>query len=196
MALGAIQATGHAAAKATWFDVGSDRFLEIERFDRIRRRGRLGVISLSVVNDYFYGNNPDSWSKAATRFRQDPEVQISEEDIERVRWLDTYGELIGNTDRHFGNISFFAEEAEHPMLALAPIYDMLPMVFSPRSGRVVESVFAPRPPSATNFDIWDDVAAKALEYWDMLVHSTDLSGGFRQLCSVCRWTLDKLVRDR
>ncbi len=38
--------------------------------------------------------------------------------------------LIGNTDRHFGNVTLF-DRYEGPF-ELAPAYDMLPMLFAPQ----------------------------------------------------------------
>ncbi|MDQ8208272.1 HipA domain-containing protein [Coraliomargarita sp. SDUM461003] len=52
------------------------------------------------------------------------------------------GELIANTDMHWGNLSFFLpEQSPYP---LAPVYDMLPMRFRPSStGEVIERTFEP-----------------------------------------------------
>ena len=32
---------------------------------------------------------------------------------------------------HFGNLSFFVDDIEKPVLRLAPVYDMLPMMWRP-----------------------------------------------------------------
>jgi hypothetical protein len=46
--------------------------------------------------------------------------------------LWAFGQLIGNTDMHNGNLSFMSEE--NCPLELSPVYDMLPMTFAPTSG--------------------------------------------------------------
>lgn len=106
-------------------------------------------------------------------------------------WLDTFGDLIGNTDRHFGNLSFFAEEAREPKLTLAPVYDMLPMILAPAGTQLVERSFAPRSPTASNLHLWHEVAEHALGYWSDLGKAKELSAGFRR---VSREFREKLVR--
>ncbi|MFO0927521.1 MAG: type II toxin-antitoxin system HipA family toxin YjjJ [Gemmataceae bacterium] len=190
-ALEMLRTAGVRAATSACFDIGDIRFLEMERFDRVGQRGRRGVMSLATVNDHFCGYNHDSWSKAARRLLDEPEVSVRTDDVDHIRWLDTFGELIANTDRHFYNVTFFAEEADRPTLALAPTYDMLPMAFAPRSGVVVDIAWQPSAPTADNYDLWDDAAARATEYWDRLTQRTDLTAGFRAIAIRCR---DALVR--
>ena len=52
-----------------------------------------------------------------------------------------FGPLIGNTDRHHGNLSVVG--AYGPPYALAPAYDMLPMGFQPRSGGALTDTLNP-----------------------------------------------------
>jgi hypothetical protein len=110
-----------------------------------------------------------------------------------MRWLDAFGELIGNTDRHFGNLSFFVGEAGALSLRLAPVYDMLPMVFAPEGANVVERPFAPRPPNADNLDVWHDAARHALAYWNRVTNLDELSGEFQERCARCRDAMDALL---
>ncbi|TVP80016.1 MAG: hypothetical protein EA353_04940 [Puniceicoccaceae bacterium] len=61
--------------------------------------------------------------------------------------VERFGELIANTDMHFGNLSYFLpDEAPYP---LAPVYDMLPMQFPPaapaRSSSAASSPPSPNP---------------------------------------------------
>jgi len=51
------------------------------------------------------------------------------ESIRTVQLLELAGDLIGNNDRHLGNLSVSFEGAR-PML-LTPIYDFLPMIYAP-----------------------------------------------------------------
>ena len=193
LALEVVRGAGYAAPRAEWFDLGGSRYLEVERFDRIGRRGRLGVISLAAVNNHFLGPDADDWSRAGRRILEEPTLSLSRADADRMVWLDTFGDLIGNTDRHFGNLSFFAEEAKTATLSLAPVYDMLPMVFAPTATSLVERRFAPRPPTAVNLGIWHEVATHAAQYWTLLGDEDGLSDGFRRIAGECRATLGRLV---
>jgi hypothetical protein len=121
---------------------------------------------------------------------------LAAEHADRMIWLDTFGELIGNTDRHYGNFCFFAEEARTLALTPTPVYDMLPMVFAPADANLVERAFAPGPPTALNLHLWHDAANHALEYWSRLGHADGLSIGFRQLATGCRDTLARLIGER
>lgn len=49
--------------------------------------------------------------------------------------------LIANTDRHYGNISLLLDGDDW---ALAPAYDMLPMLYAPVGGELVARSFADR----------------------------------------------------
>lgn len=53
------------------------------------------------------------------------------EDQVRVQHLWWFGRLIGNTDRHTGNLSFRPEQER---FTLAPLHDMLPMRYAPLAG--------------------------------------------------------------
>jgi hypothetical protein len=180
-ALEAVRDGGVPAASAQICDVAGARFLEIERFDRVGTRGRKGLISLYALGIEYLGYL-DNWTRAACDlFQQD---RITADDARRMCWLDAFGQLIGNTDRHFGNVSFLVEDAEK--LLLAPTYDMLPMIFAPQGTNMVERHFTPMPPCADNFDVWPDAARHAVAYWDRLAGLKELSRGFRKLCSGSR----------
>jgi hypothetical protein len=116
--------------------------------------------------------------------------------VDRVIWLDAFGDLIGNTDRHFGNLSFFTEEAGNLSLTPTPAYDMLPMVFAPTGPHLVERRFTPRPPTALNHRIWREVATHALRYWARLGDEGALSDGFRRIAAECHDTLARLIDER
>ncbi len=194
LALEAVRGAGFAAPQAEWFDLEGSRYLEVERFDRVGQRGRRGVISLFALNNHFLGDYPDNWSRASRRILAEPALSLTQADADRMVWLDTFGDLIGNTDRHFGNLSFFAEEARKLTLSLTPAYDMLPMVFAPAATSLTDRHFAPRPPTALNMRIWHEVGTHAERYWARLTDAAGLSDGFRQLARDCRSTLVQLIK--
>jgi HipA-like C-terminal domain len=201
-ALEAIRQAGHQAASASPLLIDGYRFLEVERFDRMGVRGRKALVSLRAIDNEYFGD-PDSWTKAAWRLLK--AGFIDAEDARRMRWLDTFGQLIGNTDRHFGNLSFFVEEPGFLLkdpglfakgarpLRLAPVYDMLPMVFAPEGASVVERPFVPRPPTVDTLDVWPHAARSAVAYWSRLVDSDELSGEFRERCARCRDAVEELT---
>ena len=193
LAMEMLRGIGIPAPSSKWFDLDGIRYLEVDRFDRIDRQGRRGVISLSEVNNHFLGDNPDNWSRAGRRILDESSLTMSIAAANRLTWLDTFGDLIGNTDRHFGNLTFFAEETKEPTLALAPVYDMLPMVFAPAGANLIEKRFVPRPPNALNLHLWNEVANHALKYWSCLSEEEELSMSFRRISTGCRETLAKLV---
>ena len=196
LALKMLREMGVPAPGSEWFDLDGIRYLEVDRFDRIGERGRRGVISLHAVNNHYLGDHPDHWSRAGQRILAESSLSISSADAQRLIWLDTFGDLIGNTDRHFGNVTFFAEEAREPTLTLAPVYDMLPMVFAPAGANLIERNFVARPPTALNLHLWNDVAIDALKYWSSLAEEEQLSSNFRQISKECRETLARLVDER
>jgi HipA-like C-terminal domain len=192
IALDAIRATGIETADATWFDIDGYRFLEVKRFDRIGARGRRGMLSLAAVNSEYLGLY-QGWTKAARGLYESSQIAITAEDVRRIGWLDAFGRLIANDDRHFGNLSFFVGE-DLLSLQLAPVYDMLPMFFAPKGTTVIVRAFVPPPPDADNFDIWRNAAECALRYWARLADTVELSSGFREICSQCRDTMDATLR--
>jgi hypothetical protein len=192
VALQALRNAGIEAAQSAWFDGSGYRFLEIQRFDRVRERGRKGMLSLYAMNTEYLGVYP-SWTNAALQLRQEPHIDTDPRDLERMIWLDTFGQLIGNTDRHFGNLSFFTDSSPSLGLRLAPVYDMLPMLFAPTNSTIIDRTFAPQPPTAANHLLWLDAAQHALGYWETLASFDAISFPFRELCLRCRSILLALV---
>ena len=196
LALEVLRVAGVPTPHSEWFDHEGGRYLELERFDRVGRQGRYGIISLFALNNHYFGNYPDNWSQASHRITVEPTLSLTLADVDRVVWLDTFGDLIGNTDRHFGNLSFFAEEARKLTLTPTPVYDMLPMVFAPAGTSLVERRFNPKPPTVLNRRIWHEVAIHALQYWARLGDEGKLSDGFRRISADCRVTLARLIDER
>ncbi len=117
------------AAKTRIFDRGNQRFLEVERFDRIGERGRRALISLAAMDAEFVGAGSD-WTVIARHLAAEGQVHSAAADGADLLWA--FGTLIGNSDMHSGNLSFVSEHGRP--YSLAPAYDMTPMAFAPRSG--------------------------------------------------------------
>ncbi len=174
-ALELVAAAGIPASRAECVDVGGWRFLEVERFDRTGPRGRRPVLTLGALDDEYFGKR-DSWTAAAARLGDAP-FSLPPADAARLRWLDAFGQLTGNTDRHFGNVAFLV--GAEGSLRLAPAYDMLPMILAPVAEAVVARSFQPAPPSGDSLDVWPDAARWAERYWREVQVNEHLEGAVR-----------------
>jgi serine/threonine protein kinase HipA of HipAB toxin-antitoxin module len=164
-------------------------FLEIERFDRTASEGRRGVTSLLAVDTARYGQL-DNWIAAAERMNA--QGLISGDAMETIRLLSAFGELIGNTDRHFGNLSFY--DRYDGKFGLAPIYDMLPMLFAPQSDQIVARELQPSGPSASTLQLWPRARQMAEVYWDRLRQHDGISREFIQISEHSLRALQALPR--
>ena len=171
LALAVVSAHGIAAAPANIVETETHCFLESERFDRVGARGRLAVSSLAAVH-----NNPaDPWARAAVVLRD--AGQIGHEDARRLQWLDAFGALIANTDRHQYNINFFADGS----LRLAPAFDQVSMLYAPGAdGQLPLRQFGLPPATADTLDVWDDARAAAREFWQRAADDARVSDELRR----------------
>ena len=177
LALGVLAEHGLATAGAGAFDAGGRRFLEVVRHDRVGAHGRRGVISLEALHAAFADGAATDWTGAAEALARAAVIDVA--GLAQVRHLQSFGELIGNTDMHFGNLSFSADDSLP--FRLAPAYDMLPMVWAPTpQGELVERVFAPRPPVPAVMAEWMEAAAWAEEFWRRVAASLDVSAEFAE----------------
>ena len=102
---------------------GGRTFLEVERFDRHGHFGRSRLNSLATIDAALLRDGTTDWTRLAGRFAK--AGLIEPDDVDRIQCLWWFGRLIANTDMHTGNLSFRPQGT----LALAPIYDMLPMLY-------------------------------------------------------------------
>lgn len=108
--------SGLAAARADYLELDDYGYLEVERFDRVGRFGRRGLISAGAVDDELFGMR-DNWPAFAQRC-EEPRI-LDAEAVRRVLILAAFSELIGNGDRHFENLSLLTDDRDRPY-ALAP----------------------------------------------------------------------------
>lgn len=162
--------------------------LESTRFDRIGAHGRRGFVSLAAWSDAHDGVR-DGWPAAASRMRHggwlddDAVTQITE------RWW--FGRLIGNTDMHFGNLGFFIDD--HLPLALAPGYDMLPMLYRPTAnGGLPPRDYQPPAPVPATLPAWRQAAGWAVTFWQRLAEHPQTSTDFQHIARDNQARLDNL----
>jgi len=188
-ALQTIAAAGIPAPAASCRDVEGWRFLEVERFDRVGERGRRAVVSLfSLNNEYLGGAN--GWTAAVPALQKAP-FSLADTDAARIRWLDVFGQLIANTDRHLGNLAFFLEPSGR--IRLAPAYDCLPMYLAPAAEVLVHREPQPAPPSSSTLEVWPDAARWALRYWSEVRRNPDLDEGIRAFAEQSTAAVDALL---
>lgn len=180
LALDTLRDHGIATPATRVFDAARRRFLESVRFDRVDRFGRRGVVSMAAFDAEYIGVGSD-WSRVAMAMQRGGWLDAS--DLERIRFADVFGRLIGNTDRHLGNLSFLTPDpvAYGSRLELAPVYDMLPMAFAPSGGRLVQTAFDPGRPRAGDIDIWPSAIEAASEFWRRVRDDDRISDEFRPL---------------
>lgn len=130
LALDTLNQHGIPAVPTRTMDFGAQRFLEVDRFDRVGALGRRGVFSMKALDAEFVGVGSADWPRIAHALLR--QGHISAEAAAGTALLNAYGALIGNTDMHTGNLSFVSEHGRP--YQLAPAYDMLPMGFAPKSG--------------------------------------------------------------
>lgn len=129
LALSTLRDAGISATSTHIVNHGNQRFLEVERFDRVGDLGRRALISLAALDAEFVGSGTASWPIITRRLATDG--QITPEAAESANLLWAFGTLIGNSDMHSGNLSFVSEQGRP--YHIAPAYDMTPMAFAPRS---------------------------------------------------------------
>jgi hypothetical protein len=175
LALGVVSSRGIPAARADVIETPSHWFLESERFDRAGVRGRIAVLSLAALHD----DLADSWARASASLSA--AGRITAEDARRLRWLDAFGSLIGNTDRHQYNILFFTDA---PGLRLAPVFDQASMLYAPAAdGQVPARQFTMPIVTADTLDVWDDARDAAREFWERGSADARVSDDARSFCA-------------
>ncbi len=175
LALNIVSSYGISAATTHLVEASSHVFLESERFDRAGARGRVAVQSLAAVHN----DLADSWAQAAVQLGITG--RLAEDDARRLRWLDAFGALIANTDRHHYNVVFFSEG---PRLRLAPAFDQVSMFYAPAAdGQVPVRVFARPHPTAETLDVWEEARAAAQEFWQRASDDARLSDDMRAIAA-------------
>ena len=182
---------GLATTGACVIDAAGRRFLEVPRFDRVGAGGRRGVVSLESLHDAAVGSRGlRNWPTAALELQQ--EGLVDAEAVATVRRLHAFGELIGNTDMHFGNLSFWLEDTLP--FHVAPAYDMLPMLWAPGlQGEIVNRTFSPAPPLPAAHAQWREAMEWAAVFWERVAANARLSADFLNYATEARATLRRLI---
>ena len=162
--------TGHRL-----IDTEGRRFLEAPRFDRTPGGGRRGVVSLEALHGSAIGGYPGPWTERLLDLERAGLVHATA--VRDTRRLQAFGELIGNTDMHAGNLAFRMTDALP--FTLAPAYDMLPMLWAPGpQGELMERTFSPPPPIPAAAEAWREMLPLAQEFWNRVIADQRISREF------------------
>ncbi len=168
---------GLPAADSQLIQTEQRAYLEVERFDRSGRQGRIGTLSLRSLIAGLGGELEHSWSRSCQTLVRNG--WLSQADADRVATYEHFGHLIGNSDMHLGNLSVFL--TPQLPLKLCPIYDMLPMRYAPqRSGDLPTKPIDVRPPRPEELPHWQPAAQAALHFWTRLTEALPASSNLSE----------------
>lgn len=84
---------------------------------------------------------------------------------------------------HEGNLAFIPGAEGEPPLALAPAYDMLPMLYAPARGvELPQREFAPALPLPSETADWLVAAEAAIAFWRAAGDDQRIGAAFRAVC--------------
>ena len=174
IALQVLAEGGVPAARSQVFDHGDQRFLEVQRFDRVGVLGRVALLSLSALDAEFVGSG-GPWYEVTAALAAQNVVRSCATRGAALLWA--FGVLMGNTDKHNGNLSF-TSEAGRPY-QLAPAYDMTPMGFAPNAGGAMHNTLSePQIVPAVSGEVWREALALARRYAQQLAGEERFSPRF------------------
>lgn len=154
--------------------------LEVERFDRHGAFGRSALVCLTTLDAALIGAGSADWRMLARRLAA--LGLLTEADVDRIDRAWWFGRLIANTDMHTGNLSF-RPAGDATGLELAPLYDMVPMLYAPLpGGEVPARRFDPPLPLPGERAAWDAACAAALAFWRAAAADARISAAFRAEC--------------
>ena len=163
-------------------------FIEVERFDRHGLFGRSPLCSLETLEAALLDSSSRDWTDAAEKMHA--QGWLTSESVHQVAVIWWFGRLIGNSDMHRGNLSFVPT----PKMEVAPVYDMLPMMFAPLQGGEIPSVtFSPDLPMPAQSQAWRMASAAAQAFWQSACQDSRISQSFRALCSANLATVTRLI---
>lgn len=175
-----LSEAGFTTAKTRILKIDTRTYLESERFDRSGPFGRRGLVTLRSLDAAHLGLGSGTWADGARKLCE--KQWITKEDADRIVQLHCFGELIANTDMHWGNLSFyFPQQSPYP---LAPVYDMLPMRFRPSPiGEVTQDRFEPKLPKPEDQNAWLEMYPHAINYWQQLHNCPEISSDFKDIAN-------------
>ena len=159
-------AWGSRRARAHRVESGERTYLVSERFDCVGLEGERHVVAASAVHQAFVATSPQNW--VATCAALAMQKRLTQAHVGTVTSTYLFGQYIGNTDMHVGNLSFFVDDVLQPDLEPTPVYDMLPMMWRPgvHTGELDARPVQPQAQPAGYAALAGHVRTWAITYWE------------------------------
>lgn len=166
LALTVLAENGVAVAPSTIVESKERTYLVSARFDRVGMEGKRHVVPASAVHEAFVHAPRQHW--VATCEALAAQKRLVPSHVHTVASAYLFGQYIGNTDMHFGNLSFFVNDVLQPALAPTPVYDMLPMMWRPgvHGGELNTRPVQPQAQPAGHAALAATVRTWAIHYWE------------------------------
>jgi hypothetical protein len=167
LAQATLSAHGIAAAHTRIIESPARTYLESQRFDRIGMEGKRQVVAIDALHGEFIDANYSRRTWLHTAAMLADKKLITQNDLSLIAKIYAFGQFIGNTDMHFGNLSFFIDNVEKPLPLLAPVYDMLPMMWRPgvHSGELDVTAVREQPKLTAYAREQAEAREWAIEFW-------------------------------
>ncbi len=181
-ALQTLEANGIASAQTEIVETAKRTCLESRRFDRGASAALRHIVSAAAVHDEFVQAPRVNWVVTCEALVK--QQLLSGSDARQVTLTYLFGHFIGNTDMHFGNLSFFVDDVVTPVFVPTPVYDMLPMMWRPdiHSGNLDPSPLR-EPVLPSGYAAEAALALTwAIDYWQQASRDAELSAELRALC--------------
>lgn len=179
-----LSAHGITTAHTRIVESTTRTYLESQRFDRIGLEGKRHVVAIDALHGEFVGFDLPrrNWIHTAEVLAK--KKLISQEDLRSIARIYAFGQYIGNTDMHFGNLSFFIDDVEKPAPLLAPVYDMLPMMWRPGAHSGELDVTAVREPPMLLAYAREQAEARewAIEFWRQCAKLNAIDPSLKAAC--------------
>ena len=179
-----LRSHGIACAHTRVVESAQRSYLESQRFDRVGAAGKRHVVAASAVHDAFVHAPRLHW--VATCEALVALKLLPLEDLRQVALIYHLGHYIGNTDMHFGNLSFFVADVLKPQFRITPVYDMLPMQWRPsiHTGTLDAQPIRPQHLPAGYASEAALAREWALDYWQRAEALGSISAQLRAVCAV------------
>lgn len=177
-----LNAHGIAAAQTRIVESPVRAYLESQRFDRVGMLGKRHVVAIDALHSEFVDAPRRNWIHTAEALAD--KKLITSAELSSVARIYAFGQFIGNTDMHFGNLSFFVDDVERPKLALAPAYDMLPMMWRPSVNTGELGVSPVAAPASIPAYLREQAEARewAIAFWQQASTRDALDEPLREAC--------------
>jgi HipA-like C-terminal domain len=141
-------------------------YLQSARFDRDVEHGTRHIVAIAALHEEFVEGSWTNWVKTSEALAKNGMITAGE--LSQVASIFAFGHYIGNTDMHSGNLSFFVDDVIAPKIRLAPVYDMLPMMWKPDIHQGALSDSPVRPQRMPTGFAAEQAQARgwAMEFWE------------------------------